>query len=258
MTSREERERRRTERLAAERREAAAERRRLLIGYAVAGALGLAVIVGIVIVIAGSDGGGGDGPSVDGEDLPAAAHIEPQSGFLHGYSPDGREGTTPPPLEQGDLATAAKAAGCELQLDLEEEGNTHITKRDDAPEYESNPPTSGNHWPEQLADGAYEETPDPIYSVHALEHGRIAIQYSPDLSEDEQLELKGLFDEDFDGMLLFPNSDMPYDVAATAWNQMIGCETYEGGPTLDALRDFRDRYRGQGPENVPVVIPDEG
>jgi hypothetical protein len=39
---------------------------------------------------------------------------------------------------------------------------------------------------------------------------------------------------------------------------MIGCEQYEGAATIDAIRDFRDTYRGQGPEAVPVVIPDEG
>ena len=242
MTSREERERRRQERLEAEKREQAAERRRLLLGYVVAGVLGLAVVVGIVIVIAGS-GGDSDTPQVDGEDVPEAAHFEPQSGFIHGYSPDGREGTPPPPIEQGDLELAARAADCELRLELPDEGSTHIEKREDAPDYKSDPPTSGDHWPEQLADGAYSEFPDPIYSVHSLEHGRIVIQYSPDLSEAEQLELKGLFDEDFDGMLMFPNPEMPYEVAATAWTHMIGCKTYDGAATLDALRVFRDTFR---------------
>ncbi len=258
MASREEREQRRTERLAAERREAAGERRRLIIGYVVAGALTLAVVVGIVIVVAGSGGDGGDGQTVDEGELPAAAHIELQSGVLHDYSADGREGTVPPALAQGDLDAAAEQAGCELMLDLEEEGSSHIEKREDAPEYGTDPPTSGNHWGEQLADGAYAEYAEPIYWLHTLEHGRIAIQYSPELSEEEQLELKGLFDEDFDGMLLFPNPEMPYEVAATAWTQMIGCEQYEGAATIDAIRAFRDTYRGQGPENVTVVIPDEG
>ena len=92
-----------------------------------------------------------------------------------------------------------------------------------------------------------------MYTVHTLEHGRIKIQYSPDLSEDEQLELKGVFDEDPAGMLFFPNDEMPYEVAVTAWTQMIGCPTYEGAATLDAIRDFRDIYRGQGPEDVPIV-----
>ena len=256
MATKDEREKRRLERIEAEKREAAAARRRLILGYIVAGALALAVVVGIVLVIASSGGDDGEA-TIDGEEIPEAAHIESQSGFVHGYSPDGREGTPPPAIEQGDLQTAADDAGCELMLDLEEEGSTHIAKRTDAPEYQTNPATSGDHWLEQLADGAYSESPNPIYWVHSLEHGRVTIQYSPDLSEDEQLELKGLFDDDYDGMLLFPNPDMPYDVAATAWTQMVGCESYEGAATLDTLRAFRDTYRGQGPEQVPIVIPDE-
>lgn len=253
MTSREERERRRAERLAAEQKQKSAERRRLLLGYAVAGALSLAVVVGIVIAVAGSGGGDGE-EQVGGQDLPELAFIKTSSGFLHGFEPDGREGTSPEPLQQGDLDKAAKAAGCELGLDLRDEGSTHIRDRKDAPEYESDPPTSGDHWPEQLADGAYSEFPDPIYSVHSLEHGRIAIQYSPDLPEADQLELKGLFEEDPNAMMLFPNPNMEWDVAATAWTQRIGCPTYEGQATIDALRDFRDIYRGQGPENVPIML----
>jgi Protein of unknown function (DUF3105) len=257
LSSKQERERRRLERVEAEQREAAAERRRLMLGYVVAGVLTLAVGIGIVVVIAGS-GGGDDEVTVDGEELPQAAHIEVQSGSVNGIAPDGREGTPPPAVEQGDLRIAADEAGCELDLDLPDEGNTHIQPNDDPPDYKTNPPTSGNHIvpPRMQADGAYIEYPDPVYTVHSLEHGRIDIQYSPDLPEDQQLELKGLFDEDFDGMLLFPNPDMPFDVAATAWTQLIRCPTYEGRATLDALRAFRDTYRGQGPEPVPVVIPD--
>jgi hypothetical protein len=256
VSSKQERERRRLERLEAEKREAAAERRRLIVGYAVAGVLTLAVVVGIVIVIAGS--GDGDEVTVDGEELPEAAHIEVQSGSVNDFAPDGREGTPPPAVQQGDLEIAAREAGCELDLDLPDEGNTHLRPNEDPPDYETDPPTSGNHVvpPRQQADGAYSEYPDPVFTVHSLEHGRIAIQYSPELPEDQQLELKGLFDEDPDGVLLFPNPEMPFDVAATAWTQMIGCPTYEGQATLDALRAFRDTFRGQGPEPVPVVIPD--
>jgi hypothetical protein len=254
MTSREERERRRAERLAAEQKQHSAERRRLLLGYVVAGALTLAVVVGIVIAVAGSGGGDGE-EQVGGEEIPEQSFIKLGSGGeLFGYEPDAREGTPPPELAQGDLEKAAQAAGCELRLDLRDEGSTHIQQKSDAPDYETNPPTSGDHWGQWLADGAFSEYPDPIYSVHTLEHGRIEIQYSPDLPEAEQLELKGLFDEDPNAMLFFPNPEMPYEVAATAWTQMIGCESYEGAATIDALRAFRDIYRGQGPENFPVVV----
>lgn len=254
MTSREERERRREERVAAEKRQAAAERRRLLLGYAVAGVLTLAVVVGIVIVIASS--GGDDETQVGGEEIPPEAFVKLQSGSVNDFEPDGRVGTPPGELQLGDLDAAAKQAGCELRLDLPDEGNTHIGENDDPPKYETNPATSGNHInpPRQQADGAWAEFIEPLYTVHSLEHGRIAIQYSPDLSEEEQLELKGLFDEDPNAMLLYPNPEMPYEVAATAWTQLIGCKTYEGAATIDALRDFRDVYRGQGPEQVPTIL----
>ena len=251
MSSRkEEQERRRAERLAAEQQESSAERRRLMAGYIVAGALTLAVVVGLVIVL--TSGGGGSDEAASSGDFPEEAHIQAQSGLVHEVPVDDREGTAPEALTDGDLESAAKAAGCELDLDLEEEGSTHVELKDE-PEYKTNPPTSGNHFVEQQADGAYIERPNPMYTVHTLEHGRINVQYSPDLSEDEQLEIKGVFDEDPAGMLFYPNDEMPYEVAATAWTQMIGCPTYEGAATLDAIRDFRDIYRGQGPEDVPIV-----
>jgi hypothetical protein len=253
MSAKSERERRRAERLAAEQAAAASERRRLMLGYVVAGALTLAVVVGIVLVIGG---GGDDEPQVGGEDIPDAAHIQINSGFLHETTPDGREGTPPPALQQGDLEIAAEEAGCELQLDLEEEGSTHVTKESEIPDYGTDPPTSGNHHPEQLADGAYAEMPEPWFFVHSLEHGRVEIQYSPDLPERDQLALKGVFDQQPDGVLFFPNTEMQAAVAVGAWTQLMTCERFEGQATLDAIRDFRDIYIGQGPEAVPLSVPD--
>jgi len=249
MSSKAERDRRRAERLAAEKAASDADRRRLVLGYVAAGALTLAVVVGLVIVLTSGDDG-----EPSSNDLPPEAHIQVQSGFLHGQTPDAREGTPPGALEQGDLEAAAKAAGCELQLDLEEEGNQHVTKESEIPDYETNPPTSGNHNPEQLADGAYSDFPEPWYFIHSLEHGRIELQYLPDLSESDQLALKGVFDESPDGMLFFPNPDMPSEVAVTAWTQLMTCDSFEGQATIDAIRDFRDAYRGRGPENVPIQL----
>lgn len=248
-TRREEQERRRAERLAAEQEAQRATRRRLMAGYVVAGAMTLAIVVGLVVVVAS---GGDDGAG--GEDIPANAHVQVQSGFTHGVPFDDREGTPPPELQQGDLQKAAAAANCELQLELPDEGANHVTNENQIPDYKTNPPTSGNHNPEQQADGAYAEMPDPWYFVHSLEHGRIEIQYSPDLSEDDQLALKGVFDEKPEGVLFFPNPDMPYEVAVTAWRQLMGCKTYEGDATLDAIRDFRDIYIGQGPEGVIPIV----
>jgi hypothetical protein len=246
-TRKEEKDRLRAARLEAERHEAIGARKRLILGYGVAGVLTAAVLVGIVIVIA--SGGGGSS-----EETPAAAHIDTATGSINGVEPDAREGTAPPALENLDLQNAAADAGCTLRLGLPDEGSTHLEPDAQTPSYRTNPPTSGNHVtsPFQQADGAYMQTPEPIEYVHSLEHGRIEIQYAPDLPETDQLALKGVFDESPSGMLMFPNPRMPYEVAATAWTQLMGCKKYEGARTLDAIRDFRDQFRGRGPEPVPI------
>ncbi|HXF00671.1 MAG TPA: DUF3105 domain-containing protein [Solirubrobacterales bacterium] len=249
-TRKEEKARLREARLQAEHREAQAARKRLLLGYGVAGVLTLAVLVGIVVVIA--SGGGGSGG-----DTPAAAHIDTTTGSINGVAADSREGTPPPTVHNLDLENAAEEAGCTLRLNLPDEGNSHLKPGAPPPDYHTNPPTSGNHvtTPFQQADGAYAKRPELIEIVHSLEHGRIEIQYAPDLPDADQLALKGVFDDSPSGMLLFPNPDMPYEVAATAWTQLLGCKQYEGAKTLDAIRDFRDQYRGRGPEGqVPINL----
>lgn len=248
-TKKQEKELRRQQRLEAEKREAAAQRRRLVLGYAVAGVLGGIVLVAAVVLIAG--GGGGES-TFEGGDVPEAAHVDLTTGTPpKGAKFDDREGTPPPALAQGDLAIAAEEAGCELNLDLEDEGANHLSPGDDPPKYETSPPTSGDHDAVPAADGAYSAPIEPRYFVHSMEHGRIIILYDPKLPEQDQLALKGVFDEDFEGMLLIPYEDMPYEVAVAAWTQMAGCEKYDPA-VADVIRDFRDSYRGQGPENVPL------
>lgn len=257
MASRkQEKERLRQERLEAQKRASSEARKRLVLGYIVAAVLGVAVIGGVIFAISSGGGGGAGGGQDDGSD-----NVNADYGFLPEDLPiDEREGTEPPEIANGDLTGAANVANCDLQLNLPDEGNTHFGDVDKVVERKTNPPTSGDHYgvnPTReepgsgaLADGAFLETPPENRIVHSLEHGRIAIQYSPDLPEEDQLALKGVFDADRGGVDLFPNADMPYDVAVTAWTNLVGCDTYEGAATLDVVRDFRDSFRGQGPENV--------
>lgn len=243
----EERERLRQARQESERKQSGSERRRLIAGYAVAGVVGLAVLAGIVIAISGSGGNSG------GE-----AHIDLRTGSTNGVQPDKRDGTDPPAVKVANLKKAAKLAGCDLQLELKDEGHTHIPITAPAPNYGTNPPTSGNHaeTPYQQADGAYDEMPKEIAFVHTLEHGRLEIQYSPDLPEGDQLELLGLYETMWGGTAIFPNDRMPYAVAATTWTNLLGCNEYKGSVTLDAIRAFGKKTWGRyGGEPVNTFDP---
>lgn len=222
----------------------------------------LALALATLALFAGACGGGDDGAGDD-----ASTTTETSTPQSEGTpAPDERTGTPPPEVELTDLEEAAAEAGCELELDLPDErelalkgelefefeirSNGHVVDDGSEPEYMTSPPTSGVHSDVPLPDGAYLDYPRPINFVHTLEHGRVAVQYSPDLSEEDQLALKGVFDEDPAGMLMFPNPEMPYAVAAVAWTNLLGCEAYTP-EALDAIRDFRDEFRGKGPEDIP-------
>ena len=246
----EERERLRQARQERESSQQKADRRRLFAVYAVAGLIGALVIAGVVALIASS--GGGDS---------GASHINQASGSTNGVKPDERTSTAPSEVKVTSLKQAAKQAGCVLRLHLKDEGHTHIPPTAPTPDYQTNPPTSGNHVeaPYQQADGAYSEMPGEIFIVHSLEHGRMEIQYSPELPDEDQLALKGVYETMYGGTLLFPNENMDYEVAATTWTNLIGCPEYKGAVTLDAIRDFGKatwgRYGGEPPNAFGLKGP---
>ena len=258
MSNREERERLRQQRLAQKQQQGSSDRRRMVLGYVTAGLLAAAVLAGLVAVIAS----GGDEGGSSGGDTPENAHVQAEIGTFAGLEFDDREGTPPPDLQFGDLEESAQMAGCETMLDLPEEGASHFAEEDRG-EYKTNPPTSGDHFASPTeagsgatADGAYLTKPPESRLVHSMEHGRVEIRYDPDLPEDEQLALKGVFDDDPDGMIMVPDPDLAeanFAVAVSAWTNAVGCPTYDP-LVLDVIRNFRDTYRGNGPENFPISL----
>jgi hypothetical protein len=231
----EEKERRRRERQ--EREEAAAAkaavRRRLQL---VAGAV-LAVAAIAAVVIAITAGGGSSSNSSAKEQLGTAAV---------------------PAKKISDFNEAVKAAGCVFTT-YPSEGRQHLAS-DTAVNnnYKTNPPTSGDHRPTPAPDGVYApgNPPDKENAVHALEHGRIEIQYASSITKQQRAQLNTLFNERVKGVegyheLLFQNTtNMPYQVAAVAWTQLLGCKTMNN-QTFDAIRAFRDRFVDKGPELIP-------
>ncbi len=259
----EERERLREERLAAQRSAQSSDKRRTYLGYAAAGLIVVAMIAGIVFVITGSSGGDEVGVDAEGNAFPELAFINEEVGVVpDGITFDGRDGTDPPEQENAVLEDAAKLANCELGLDLEDEGNTHLDDPD-VPnvEFKTDPPTSGDHYGSgtenasgALADGAYAEYPPVGRYLHAMEHGRVIVHYSPELTEAEQLEIKGVFEDSPSGVILIPNPEMDSAVAVAAWTQLATCKEYDGQATLDLIRTFTEIYRGQGPEYFPLNV----
>lgn len=238
MTSRrEEKERRRAERVAAEQAAQRAETRRRRLGIAAGVALAIAAVAAVVYVIAaGGGGGGGKAPSTSGSASKAPI----------------------PAQRTTDLRAAVSAAGCKLRTFTPgPHDRDHVTAK---VHYKQNPPVFGPHYPAPASDGNYvgQGTPRTEMLVHALEHGRIEVQYRPGLDRRRVAQLETLYAErprsnviSGYNTLLFENAtNMPFEVAATAWTHQLGCPTFNE-KTFDALRAFRTQYVDKAPEYIP-------
>ena len=229
MSSRqEEKERRRREREEAEQAAAASSARRKRLGLVLGGVVALAVALVVALAVAS---GGEDGPSD-----PAVAGSVPRFGVTN-------------------EAEAARAAGCQVQTHRSE-GRGHTSE---SVTYKTNPPTSGSHDPVAAQDGIYptDGPPDLEQSVHALEHGRIDVQFKPGTPQPTIDRLTKLVDsEQVKGTagyhaLLFQNQTrMTPAVAATAWTKSLTCPTVND-KIYDAIAAFWRANVDKGPEFIP-------
>ena len=233
----EEKQRRREERLAREQADKAKAARRQRLQLAIGALVAVVAIAAVVLLVTGTIGG--DSSSAEegsASDPEMAANI------------------TLPDQEVGDVDEAAKAAGCKL-THPEIEGAGHEEREFTASDYKTNPPTSGQHFPQWYEDGVYAPGTVPQLGmlVHTLEHGRINVQYKPGTPEETVQQLEALLAEQSDGyhMLLYENTTgMDAAVAATAWEESVTCPEMND-QVIDVLRTFRQAHIDQGPENVP-------
>jgi Protein of unknown function (DUF3105) len=227
----------RREREAREQEARAAEQRKKMVGYGAAAAIAIiAVAVGILLLTGGDDAGSGPGN---------AGNVFPDGGSF-------------PEQKVFDIGPAAKAAGCQLQT-KKGTARGHTTSLSDRVKYNTNPPTTGRHYEIPAQDGIYGKAPQDEQLVHNMEHGRVIIWVKPSLPSKQRADIRAMVEDDPYQMVLVPRRNMPYAVAATAWDadpapngtgELLLCNDVND-KTFDALQAFRDEHRSQGPEPIP-------
>lgn len=235
MSSRqEEKQKRRAEREALEAAAAAKAARKTRLQLGLGALMTVAAIAAAVIVFSG-----GKDTEFDGSPTKA----------------DSASAVKLPPIAEADLGKALKAAGC-VQKSPPIEGSSHTS--DPVTYKNSNPPASGDHYPEAPQDGAYEAGSEPTanYWVHSLEHGRIVFQYRPGSPKAVIDQVEAIAGEELQGvpgyktLAVQNNTKMKAEVAASAWGQVVTCEKMTPG-VVDAFRAFRKEYTDKGPELIP-------
>lgn len=130
------------------------------------------------------------------------------------------------------------------------QGQQHINPGQPHEPYNSNPPTSGPHYPDPARWGVYDNTLPDETVVHNLEHGGIVIAYNcPDGCPELVSQLKQLVGEYRSKVILEPrpNKDVPYRVTLTAWTWLDGFNDFDA----DRIRAFVKAHKDRGPELIP-------
>ncbi|WP_199339862.1 DUF3105 domain-containing protein [Nostoc sp. FACHB-892] len=121
--------------------------------------------------------------------------------------------------------------------------------------YNSNPPTSGPHYPYPAAWGIYKEPPADGFLVHNLEHGGVIISYNPKQIKDQeltQLRQQARSLSDFNArVILTPRQNLDTAIALTAWNYLQELDRYNS----TAVKVFYDTHIVRGPECQEGLCP---
>lgn len=134
-------------------------------------------------------------------------------------------------------------------------GREHVPVGSKVTTYNSNPPTSGPHWPVPAKNGVYDNQLSDEQLVHNLEHGYIWISYplakeatdSAGISSDEKKKLSEIVAGDNWKMILAPREQDDVKIALAAWGRLLKMNSLDEGK----IKEFISVYRNHGPENTP-------
>lgn len=128
------------------------------------------------------------------------------------------------------------------------EDSSHIPVGSALPEYTSNPPSSGPHYPQTARSGFRAQAIPDQNIIHNLEHGDVWIAFHPRIAENAENELKKFGAAK---VIITPREANDTDIALIAWGR-IDTFNLEGGTVPEErIRDFITRYLLKGPERIP-------
>lgn len=125
-------------------------------------------------------------------------------------------------------------------------GNAHKDD-DEAREYNSNPPTSGDHnahWVTPL--GAFTEQLSDTMLIHNLEHGQVWLSYRDQDDEDAITLLAAVQEKYPDRIIVSYRPENDSRIAVAAWMRLLSLEEIDA----DQIEAFVIRYSDKAPESI--------
>jgi hypothetical protein len=155
------------------------------------------------------------------------------------------------PVTEEARAAGRQAAGSTGLKTFPEAGRDHIAANEQPDNWNSNPPTSGDHLAAPLPPGVYDNDQDMRALVHNLEHGYVVMLYK-NLPQDQLDQLRE-FAEARDGskLVLAPWSGLEQDgVTLVAWQNLETMQRYNPDVVQAFVNDYMVPYapRSTAPE----------
>lgn len=123
----------------------------------------------------------------------------------------------------------------------------HISEGTSGSGYNSNPPSSGPHWPSSAKNGIYDVSePDERY-IHDLEHGYVWISYKSGVGDEAINKLKNVVKADDWKIVMIPRDKNDANIALVAWGRVLNMDSLNEAK----VKDFIKTYRNRGPEKTP-------
>lgn len=145
------------------------------------------------------------------------------------------------------------------------QGQSHVpdgTKVD----YNSNPPSSGNHYNNPEPAGIYDSAPPGGNLVHSLEHGAVIMWYKPLTSPNQPNEatnsskLAGLSTQDIEQLkqiynsasvskkIMVPRPSLDVPIALSSWGRVLKLDKIDS----NQIKAFMETNEDRGPEKAPL------
>jgi len=147
--------------------------------------------------------------------------------------------------EQVQFEQEVRAVSLEGKVEeFEIEGRDHVPAGTSV-EYQTNPPTSGDHLAQAENWGVYDKEIDNKAGVHSMEHGGIWISYK-DISEEDITILKEIGKQNSQSTVVSPRSTNDNNVVIASWGKMMKLEAIN----KVLIQKYIDTYKNQSPEKL--------
>lgn len=144
----------------------------------------------------------------------------------------------------GSTAQPARVAPCLPGQAVSILDSPHIAESTaDTVTYHTTPATSGPHFAFTAAAGVYQRPVADGLTVHALEHGRVAIQYAPGTGPAEVEQLARLARRYPADVILAPHPGVDQGIVLTAWGHLDHLDRYHETRITRFVETLRGRYQ---------------